>query len=112
MPPLDEEYAAWPTCPSYAAMEAVFTMTPRWPWSSGSVCAICSEASARTLNVPTRLIFTTVAKRSRSCTPFLPRMRADGPMPAQFTTVRSGPAAAACSTAARTCSGSVTSVAT
>ena len=36
----------------------------------------------------------------------------DGPTPAQLTTVRNGPASAACATAARTCSGSVTSVAT
>ena len=37
MPPFDAAYAAWPTWPSYAAMEAVLTMTPRWPCSSGSV---------------------------------------------------------------------------
>jgi hypothetical protein len=61
MPPFDEEYAAWPTCPSYAAIEAVLMTTPRCPCSSGSVSAMCSEASARTLNDPTRLMRTTVA---------------------------------------------------
>jgi hypothetical protein len=49
MPPLDEEYAAWPTCPSRAAIEAVLMMTPRWPFSSGSVAAILSAAVTSTL---------------------------------------------------------------
>jgi hypothetical protein len=47
MPPFDEAYATWPTWPSNAAIDAVLTMTPRWPFSSGSVCAIASEARGR-----------------------------------------------------------------
>ena len=61
MPPLEEEYAAWPTWPSYAAIDAVLMITPRWPCSSGSVSAIRSAASAITLNVPIRLILMTPA---------------------------------------------------
>ena len=34
MPPFDAVYAAWPNCPSHAAVEAVFTITPRSPSSS------------------------------------------------------------------------------
>ncbi len=91
----------------------MLTITPRCPSWSGSVAAICSAATASTLKVPTRLTWTTLAYTPRSCTPFLPRIRIEGPMPAQLTTVRRGTsAAAACSTAVRTCASSVTSVGT
>ncbi len=58
--PLDDAYAAWPTCPSNAAMLAVLMTTPRWPVSSGSVAAMASAATARTVNEPMRLISTTL----------------------------------------------------
>ena len=87
-------------------------MTPRCPCSSASVVAMACAASVITLNVPIRLTSTTLRKRARSWGPFLDRIRAEGPMPAQLTSTRRGPAAAAASTAAWTCSGSVTSAST
>ena len=93
-------------------MLAVLMTTPRWPSASGSVAAMASAATASTVNEPTRLISTTLRNSPRSCTPLRPTMRADGAMPAQLTTVRSGRAGSsdACATAARTCSSDVTSV--
>ena len=35
--PFAAEYAIWPVCPSMPAIDDVFTMTPRWPCSSGVV---------------------------------------------------------------------------
>ena len=63
---------------------------------------MASAANVRTLKVPIRFTRITVSNNPRSCVPFLPRMRAEGPMPAQLTTVRKGPFAAAALTAART----------
>ena len=93
-------------------MLAVLMMTPRCPSTSGSVAAMASAATASTVNEPIRLISTTLRNSARSCTPLRPTMRADGPMPAQLTTVRSGRAGSsdARATAARTCSSDVTSV--
>ena len=65
-------------------MLAVLMTTPRWPSASGSVAAMASAATARTVNDPTRLISTTLRNSPRSCTPLRPTMRAEGPMPAQF----------------------------
>jgi hypothetical protein len=84
-------------------------MTPRWPSTSGSVCAICSGQDVEGADqVDAHL----GVEEREVVDPDFPRMRADGPMPAQLTTVRSGPEDSACSTAAATCSPSVTSVPT
>ncbi|TNN32159.1 hypothetical protein EYF80_057684 [Liparis tanakae] len=79
MPPLEAEYAAWPTCrgarsqrvetwsdqsdrkassrsqvtcPSKAATLAVLMMQPRWPSASGSFFPISPTARRITLKVP------------------------------------------------------------
>ena len=108
-PPLDAEYAAWPIWPSNAATDAVLTMTPR---SSpiGSVLAMRSAPSRITLNVPIRLISTTLRNASSGNGPSLPRVLIALPVPAQLTTMRSGPSASAASSAAVTAASSVTSV--
>ena len=72
----------------------MFTTTPRWPSASASVAAMTSAASRSTLNVPSTLTMSTVRNSSRSWGPLRPRMRADGPIPAQLTTIRSGTPAA------------------
>ena len=64
-PPFDAEYAAWPIWPSYAATDAVLTITPRSPSSSGSFADIPDAASRSTLNVPIRLISMTLRNVSR-----------------------------------------------
>src|SRR5690606_34354652 len=85
--------------------------TPRWPYSStGSVLAMASAARRMTLKVPSRLTVMTVRNSSRSCGPFLDRMRPAQPTPAQLTTMRSGaPDSTTCATAAETSSWLVTS---
>jgi hypothetical protein len=46
-PPFDAEYDAWPIWPSKAATEAMLTIAPRSPCSSGSVVASpCGDADA------------------------------------------------------------------
>ena len=111
-PPLEAEYAIWPIWPSNAATEAVLMTTPRWPDSSTvSVLAIASAARRITLKVPSRLTVMTVRNSSRSCGPFLDRMRPAQPTPAQLTTMRSGtPESTIWSIAAWTSSPLVTSV--
>src|SRR5579875_1770485 len=83
-------------------------MTPR---SSpiGSVLAIRSAPSRSTLKVPIRLMSTTMRKRSSGKTPSLPSTRIALPVPAQLTTMRSGPSDSAISRAAATAFSSVTS---
>ena len=72
-------------------------MTPRsGPPSSvtaGSVAAIAAAARRITLKVPTRLIWMTRLKVSSGSTPSRPRTLPGVAMPAQFTTIRSGPSA-------------------
>ena len=91
-------------------------MTPRsGPPSSvtaGSVAAMAAAASRITLKVPTRLIWMTRLKVSSGSTPSRPRTLPGVAMPAQFTTMRSGPRATAASTAACTWSSLVTSAGT
>ncbi len=86
MAPFDDAYAAWPICPSNAAMLAVLTITPRSP-SSGSCPAVRCAARRVTLNVPTTFTWSTLAKMSRSCGPSRPTVRPAHAMPAQFTTM-------------------------
>src|ERR1700682_5044109 len=109
-PPFDAEYAAWPICPSNAATEAV-VMIPPPPSPPGSVLAMRSAPSRSTLKVPIRLMFTTRAKFSSGQTPWRLSTRIASPVPAQLTTMRSGPSESATSRAAVTASGSVTSAA-
>src|SRR6266540_227912 len=107
-PPFEAEYAACPICPSYAAIEAVFTMTPRSS-PTGSWRAIRSAASRSTLNVPIRLTVTTLVKSASGNGPFLPTTLIALPIPAQLTATRSAPSRSAASSAAPTCASSVTS---
>src|SRR6266516_7140913 len=115
LPPLDAEYASWPVWPSIPATDAVLMTTPRCPSAStGSVRAIAPAAIRIRLNVPIRLMSSTLRNVARLCgAPSLLTMRSTQPMPAQFTTVRSGaPLAVAASTAAVTDASSDTSVLT
>src|SRR5215218_8997040 len=90
-------------------MDAVITIAPRSPSASGSPAAIAAAASRRTLNVPIRFTRTTVSKGWSAAGPSRPTVRSAQPIPAQETASRRPPAA---STAAWTCSSSVTSVLT
>ena len=45
-PPLDAEYATWPTWPSNAATEAVMMITPRSPSAFGVFCCMAAAAWA------------------------------------------------------------------
>ena len=111
-PAFDAAYATWPTWASNAAIDAVFTITPRCPSASAGSRLIASAASRSTLNVPTRLTPTTVRNSSRSCGPRRDTMRADGAMPAQLTASRSCcPSSSMRASAARTPASSVTSAA-
>src|SRR5271165_1647948 len=85
-------------------------MTPRSP-STGSFRIMRSAASRMTLNVPVMLTSTMRRNSSSGNNPFRPMMRPAVPMPAQFTTSRSGPARSATSSAATTSSSLVTSAA-
>jgi len=107
-PPFEAEYAAWPTCPSKAATDAVLMITPRSS-PSGSVAAIRSAASRITLKVPTRLTLIARWKSANGNGPRLPTVLAALTMPAQLTATRRVPSDAARSSAADTDSGSVTS---
>ncbi len=51
-PPFDAEYEACPICPSNAATDAMLTMAPRSPLSSGSVWLIAVAAMRMQSNVP------------------------------------------------------------
>ena len=108
MPPLDAEYAAWPICPSNAAIDAVLTMTPR---SSPTRSSWLMRSAARrmTLKVPIRLISMMRWKSSRGNAPCLPTVLIALPVPAQLTTTRRSPSSAATSSAAATASASRTS---
>src|SRR6476659_7312743 len=98
-PPFDAEYAAWPIWPSYAATDAVFTITPRWPSSSGSFADIADAASRITLNVPMRLISITRRNVSREWgAPLRLIVRSAQPMPAQWIQTFSGAIADAAAT--------------
>src|SRR6266516_988231 len=115
LPPLDAEYASWPVWPSIPATDAVLMTTPRCPSSSaGSVRAIAAAAIRIRLNVPIRLMSKTLRNVARLCgAPSRFTVRSAQPMPAQFTTVRSGaPVAVAAPTAAATDASSDTSVLT
>jgi hypothetical protein len=89
----------------------VFAIAPRSPLASGVLPTMRAAASRITLNVPIR--FTSIARRNESSgngAPSLPTVRVALPIPAQFTTPRSGPnAAIAASSASSTCASSVTS---
>ena len=91
-------------------------MTPRsGPPSSvtaGSVATIAAAARRMTLKVPTRLIWMTRLKFSSGSTPSRPSTLPGVAIPAQLTTIRSGPRATAASTAACTSSSLVTSAGT
>ena len=69
-----------------------------------------SAPSRITLNVPIRLISTTLRNASSGNGPSLPRVLIALPVPAQLITMRSGPSASAASSAAVTAASSVTSV--
>ncbi len=90
----------------------MLTHTPRSPPASGSFSDIAVAARRRTLKVPIRFTFTTLEKISRSWGPCFETVRWAQPMPAQQTEIRSPPSAAAASTAAWTCSASITFVST
>src|SRR3984893_9264810 len=80
--------------------------------STGSVRAMAAAAIRIKLNVPIRLMSMTLRKDARSCgVPSRPTVRDAQPIPAQFTTTRSGASwATAASTAAATDPSSDTSV--
>ena len=69
-------------------------MAPRLPSSSGVLRLILEAASRQTLKVPIRLISMTLRYTSRSWaeeySPSRPTLRPAHPMPAQFTTLKSG----------------------
>jgi len=110
MPPFDAAYATCPTWPSKAAIEAVLTHTPRSPSSSGSLPFMAAAANRSTLNVPIRLMRSTVSNGISWCGPRLDAVRSAHPTPAQLMLTRNpSPWAAACSTAASTCPSSLTS---
>ena len=62
----------------------------RSPSGLGGSRDMAAAARRTTLNVPTRLTWTTRANRSRLCGPSLPRTRAAGPMPAVWQTPAGG----------------------
>src|SRR5262245_60193896 len=113
-PPFDAAYAACPIWPSYAAFDAVLTITPRSPSGVGSFPTIAAAASRMTLNVPTRLTSTMLRNASSgSGSPSLPTTSPPPPIPAQLTTPCSAPNSCnATSTACRTLASSRTSVST
>ena len=65
MPPFDAEYDAWPIWPSNAATEAMLTIAPRSPYSSGSVVLIAVAARRMQSKLPIRLMLMTRLKASR-----------------------------------------------
>ena len=107
-PPLEALYDAWPIWPSKAATLARLTIAPRWPSSSGSLRLITVAACRTMSKVPTRLMAITFLNASRSWAdsscPSRPMVRWAQPMPAEFTTARSGAISAAALTAAVICS--------
>ncbi|MDI2023515.1 hypothetical protein PJL18_04063 [Paenarthrobacter nicotinovorans] len=88
-------------------------MTPRSgppsPVVTGSVSTMAAAASRITLNVPMRFIWITLLKVSKGRTPSRPRTFPGVAIPAQLTTMRSGPSDVAASTAAWTWASLVTS---
>ena len=64
MAPFDAAYAGWPIWPSYAAIDAVLTITPRSPLSAGAFWEITAAARRITLNVPTALMRSVFSNRS------------------------------------------------
>src|SRR6185437_12847528 len=112
-PPFDALYAACPICPSYAATDAVKTITPRSPPPLGVLRAIASAARRAMLNDPIRLMLIVRANEARLCGPSLPRIFSPCTTPAQLTMPCSAPnALVAASTAALPLASSVTSVRT
>ena len=113
MPPLDAEYAAWPIWPSKAAALDMLTMAPRSPLSVGSLREIAVPTRRMQSKVPIRLIAITFENASRSAaelnSPSRPTVRWAQPMPAEFTSTRTGPSSSACAMAASICSVFVTS---
>src|SRR4051812_43332857 len=86
------------------------TTAPRSPSSPGSFCAIAAADNRSTLNVPIRLMRTTVSNGCRLAAPFLLTVRSAQPTPAHDTAKRSSPNASTVpSTAALTSSSAVTS---
>src|SRR6185503_9524801 len=109
----DALYAACPICPSYAATDAVKTITPRSPPPLGVLRAIASAASRAMLNDPIRLMLIVRVNEARLCGPSLPRIFSPCTTPAQLTMPCSAPnALCAASTAALPLASSVTSVRT
>src|SRR6266516_2850641 len=92
IPPFDAEYASWPVWPSIPATDAVLMTTPRCPSASaGSVRAIAAAAIRIRLNVPIRLMSSTLRNVARLWgAPSRLTVRSAQPMPAQLTTARSG----------------------
>src|SRR3954471_13468795 len=87
--------------------------TPRSPSSSGSLSSIVNAAKRSALNVPIRLMPTTISNGWSWCGPREEATRSGQPTPAQCIEMRSPPSAcAACLTAASTSSGLVTSALT
>jgi hypothetical protein len=75
--------------------------TPRSPVASGSSFDMPDVASRSILNEPIKLTLITLSKSPSAIGPSLPITRLATPMPAQFTSTRAGPwAAAALATAA------------
>src|SRR6185312_16957134 len=112
-PPFDALYAACPICPSYAATDAVKTITPRSPPPLGVLRAIASAARRAMLNDPIRLMLIVRANEARLCGPSLPSIFSPCTTPAQLTMPCSAPnALCAASTAALPLASSVTSVRT
>src|SRR5580692_5241420 len=111
MPPLDAEYAAWPTWPSNAATDAMLTMAPRVPSASdGCVLAIAAAAWRSMLNVPSRL--TLITNSNADCDSgslFLSTVRPARPTPAELTRARNGPSSLAAATTAAPSSSLATS---
>src|ERR1700722_15885909 len=93
-------------------IEAVEMMTPRSP-SIGSSLLIAALARRIMLKVPIKLTRTTLSKSARGGGPSRPTTRLPTPIPAQLTSTRAGPcAAAAFAIAAPTEASSATSPAT
>ena len=80
----------------------MLTIAPREPSSSiGSVWAIAAAERLSMLNVPIKLTLITKLNRSRSIGTFSRSIvRAANPMPAEFTSARSGPSSEAAETVA------------
>ena len=110
-PPFDAEYAACPIWPSYAATEAVLTITPRSPSVPASLCCISSAQVLATLKLPTKFTITVVWNCDSGIAPVLPSTRPAPKMPAQLMHAFKPPRKSlAAATFSPTCASAVTSV--